>query len=221
MLVDIKPVFTRRGRLPRQKLRRMPDRRFQHTLDYCCVPAVRYDRKKIAQYGLNIEDINLLLKTAFAGSAAGVVYDEEKRFDLVVRFDKNFRNDIEFIKSLYVPLPDGDQITLDKLAHVEIKSGTAQVSRENTKRRITIQFNVRNRDVQSIIEEIRNKLDSKLKLPPGYFITYGGQFENLVAAKERLSIAVPVVLLLIFLLLFFAFRSASRKSDHTIPPKTR
>jgi heavy metal efflux system protein len=169
-----------------------------------------YDRKKIAQYGLNIEDINLLLKTAFAGSAAGVVYDEEKRFDLVVRFDKNFRNDIEFVKNLYVPLPDGDQITLDKLAHVEIKSGTAQVSRENTKRRITVQFNVRNRDVQSIIEEIRGKLDTKLRLPPGYFITYGGQFENLVEAKERLAIAVPVVLLLIFLLLFFAFRSAGQ-----------
>jgi cobalt-zinc-cadmium resistance protein CzcA len=171
---------------------------------------IKYDRKKIAQYGLNIEDINLLLKTAFAGSAAGVVYDEEKRFDLVVRFNQDFRNDIEFIKSLYVPLPDGHQITLDKLAHVELKSGTAQVSRENTKRRITVQFNVRNRDVESIIEEIRNKLDSKLKLPPGYFITYGGQFENLVAAKERLSIAVPVVLLLIFLLLFFAFRSVGQ-----------
>jgi heavy metal efflux system protein len=171
---------------------------------------IKYDRKKIAQYGLNIEDINLLLKTAFAGSAAGVVYDEEKRFDLVVRLDKDFRNDIEFIKSLYVPLPDGDQITLDKLAHVEIKSGTAQVSREDTKRRITIQFNVRNRDVESIIEEIRNKLDSKLKLPPGYFVTYGGQFENLVEAKERLSIAVPVVLLLIFLILFFAFRSVGQ-----------
>jgi heavy metal efflux system protein len=171
---------------------------------------IKYDRTKIAQYGLNIEDINLLHKTAFAGSAAGVVYDEEKRFDLVVRFDKDFRNDIEFIKSLYVPLPDGDQITLDKLAHVEIKSGTAQVSRENTKRRITIQFNVRNRDVQSIIKEIRPVLDKKLNLPPGYFITFGGQFENLVEAKERLSIAVPVVLLLIFLLLFFAFRSVGQ-----------
>ncbi|MEI6348406.1 MAG: CusA/CzcA family heavy metal efflux RND transporter [Bacteroidota bacterium] len=169
---------------------------------------VVYDRKKIAQYGLNINDINNLLKTAFAGNTAGVVYDEEKRFDLVVRFDKEFRNDVDFIKGIYVQLPNGNQITLDQLATIEIKTGTAQVSRESTKRRITVSFNVRNRDVQSIIEEIRTKLDhNKLKLPPGYFITYGGQFENLVAAKERLSIAVPVALLLIFVLLFFTFKS--------------
>ena len=168
---------------------------------------VIYDRKKIAQYGLNIEDINMLLKTAFAGSIAGTVYDEEKRFNLVVRFDTAYRRDFDYIKNLYVPLPKGGQITLNQLASVEIKTGTAQVSRENAKRRITIQFNVRNRDVQSIIEEIRTKLDKAVKLPPGYYFTYGGQFENLVAAKERLSIAVPVVLLLIFLLLYFAFQS--------------
>ena len=167
-----------------------------------------YDRKKIAQYGLNISDINNILKTAFAGNVAGVVYDEEKRFDLVVRFDKEFQNNIDYIKSLYVSLPNGNQITLDQLANIEIKTGTAQVSRETTKRRVTVSFNVRNRDVQSIIEEIKAKLDNnKLKLPPGYYITYGGQFENLVAAKERLSIAVPIALLLIFVLLFFTFNS--------------
>ncbi|MFH0867613.1 MAG: CusA/CzcA family heavy metal efflux RND transporter [Bacteroidota bacterium] len=169
-----------------------------------------YDRKKIAQYGLNIQDINLLLKTAFAGSTAGIVYDEEKRFDLVVRFNKNFRDDIEFIKGLYVPLPNGNQITLDQLASVEIKTGTAQVSRESTKRRITVGFNVRNRDVQSIIEEISKKIDDNLKRSPGYFITYGGQFENLVAANKRLAIAVPVALLLIFILLFFTFKSVKQ-----------
>jgi len=168
---------------------------------------VRYDRKKIAQYGLNIEDINQLLKTAFAGSSAGVVYDEEKRFDLVVRFDKQFRDNIDYIKSLYVPLPDGNQITLDQLATVEIKTGIAQVSRESTKRRITVSFNVRGRDVQSIIEEISPIIDKKVKMPPGYYVTYGGQFENLVAANERLAVAVPVALLLIFILLFFAFKS--------------
>ncbi len=168
---------------------------------------VHYDRKKLAQYGLNIEDINILLKTAFAGSTAGVVYDEEKRFDLVVRFDKQFRNDIDFIKGLYVPLPNGNQIPLEQLASVEVKSGVAQVSRESTKRRITVSFNVRNRDVQSVIKEISTKLDKELKRPPGYYITYGGQFENLVAANKRLSIAVPIALLLIFILLFFAFKS--------------
>ncbi|HBG69923.1 MAG: acriflavine resistance protein B [Bacteroidetes bacterium GWF2_43_63] len=168
---------------------------------------VNYNRKKIAQYGLNIEQINSLLKTAFAGSSAGVVYDEEKRFDLVVRFNKDFRDDIEFVRNLYIPLPNGNQITLEQVADVEMKTGTAQISRESTKRRITVQFNVRNRDVQSIIEEIRAVLDDKLSLPPGYYITYGGQFENLVNANKRLAVAVPVALILIFILLFFTFRS--------------
>jgi cobalt-zinc-cadmium resistance protein CzcA len=168
---------------------------------------IKYNRKKIAQYGLNIEDINMLLKTAFAGSTAGTVYDEEKRFDLVVRFDKKYRDNIDYIKSLYIPLPGGNQITLDQIADIEIRSGTSQVSRESTKRRITVSFNVRNRDVQSIINEIRTLIDKSIKFPPGYYVTYGGQFENLVAANKRLSIAVPVALLLIFILLFFTFRS--------------
>lgn len=171
---------------------------------------VIYNRKKLAQYGLNVSDINLLLKTAFAGSTAGVVFDEEKRFDLVVRFEKQYRNDISYIKSLAVPLPDGDQITLDQLADISIKTGTAQVSREDAKRRITVNFNVRNRDVQSVISEISKKIDKNIKLPPGYFVTYGGQFENLVAAKKRLSVAVPVALLLICMLLFFAFKSVKQ-----------
>ncbi|MEI6853093.1 MAG: CusA/CzcA family heavy metal efflux RND transporter, partial [Bacteroidota bacterium] len=131
---------------------------------------VIYDRKKLAQYGVNVQDINYLLKTAFAGSSAGVVYDEEKRFDLVVRFDEAYRNDMEFIKSLSVPLPSGNHITLDQLASVEIKTGIAQVSRESTKRRISVGFNVRNRDVQSIIEQISPMIDKKIKRPPGYYI---------------------------------------------------
>ncbi len=171
---------------------------------------VVYDRQKLARYGLNIADINMILKTAFAGSNAGTVFDEEKRFDLVVRFDKDFRDDIDFIRNLYIPLPNGNQIPLDQIATIEIKNGTAQVSREDTKRRITISFNVHNRDVQSLIEEISEKIDAKVKMPPGYFVTYGGQFENLVAAKKRLAIAVPVALLLICFLLFFAFRSVKQ-----------
>lgn len=168
---------------------------------------VRYDRKKIAQYGVSIDDINLLLQTAFAGSSAGVVYDEERRFDLVVRFDTNFRDNIESVKNLYVPLPNGNQIPLDQLADVEIKTGIAQVSRESAKRRITIGLNVRNRDVQSVINEINKKIDNTLKLPPGYYVTYGGQFENLVAANNRLAVALPIALLLIFIILFFTFKS--------------
>ncbi|HNW69703.1 MAG TPA: CusA/CzcA family heavy metal efflux RND transporter [Bacteroidales bacterium] len=168
---------------------------------------VVYDRKKLAHYGLNIADVNMLLKTAFAGSSAGVVYDEEKRFDLVVRYDKDYRQDVDFIKSMYIPLPDGNQITLDQIANVEVKNGTAQVSRESTKRRISVGFNVRGRDVESVIEEVRNKIDKQIKFPPGYYVDYGGQFENLVEAKQRLAIAVPVALLLIFILLFFTFHS--------------
>ena len=168
------------------------------------------NRKVIAQYGLNISDINNVLKTAFAGGISGVVYDEEKRFDLVVRFNENFRNDINFIKNLYVPLPNGNQIPLEQLASIEIKEGVAQVSRESTKRRVTIGFNVRGRDVQSVIEEVKDKIDKKVKLPPGYYPTYGGQFQNLEEAKDRLLIAVPAALLLIFILLFFTFNSVKQ-----------
>jgi len=126
---------------------------------------------------------------------------------LVVRFEKEFRQDFDNVKNLYVTLPSGDQISLDQLADVQIKAGPAQISRENTKRRITVGFNVRGRDVESIIKEVRAKIEKSIKLPPGYYVTYGGQFENLVAAKNRLAIAVPVALLLIFVLLFFTFHS--------------
>ena len=168
---------------------------------------IEYNRDKIAQYGLTIADINRIVRTGFAGSSAGVIFEEEKRFDLVVRFEQTYRTDLENVRNLYVPLPSGGQISLDQLADVQIKPGPAQVSRENTKRRITIGFNVRGRDVQTIIAEVQQKLEKNLKLPAGYYITYGGQFENLVTAKNRLAIAVPVALLLIFVLLFFTFHS--------------
>jgi len=125
----------------------------------------------------------------------------------VVRFEKEYRSSLENVRNLYVPLPNGGQISLDQLATVDIKAGPAQVSRENTKRRITVGFNVRGRDVQSIIAEVQKKIKSSLKLPSGYFVTYGGQFENLVAAKNRLAIAVPIALMLIFILLFLTFHS--------------
>jgi len=168
---------------------------------------IEYDRDKIAQYGLNIADINRMVRTAFAGSTAGVIYDEEKRFDLVVRYDQEYRSDPDNVRNIYIPLPKGGQISLDQVATINIKSGPAQVSRENTKRRITIGFNVRGRDVQSTIAEVQKKIDSSLRLPSGYYVTYGGQFENLVAAKHRLAVAVPLALLLIFVLLYFTFHS--------------
>lgn len=169
--------------------------------------SVIYNRDKIAQYGLNIADVNKILRTAFAGNAAGVVFEEEKRFDLVVRFEEGFRKDIENVRHLYFPLPDGRQIPLEEIASIDLKTGTAQVSRENTKRRITVSFNVRNRDVQSIIADIKNVVSRNLKLPSGYYITFGGQFENLLAAQKRLSVAVPIALILIFIMLFLTFHS--------------
>ncbi len=168
---------------------------------------VEFDRDRLAEYGLSVDEVNRVLKAAFAGSQAGVVFDEEKRFALVVRLDKDYRQNLEDVKNLLVALPAGGQIPFDNLAKIEIKSGPAQVSRENTKRRITIGFNVRNRDVQSVISEVSGKIDKNMNLPTGYFINYGGQFQNLRAAKARLSVAVPVALLLIFILLYFTFHS--------------
>jgi cobalt-zinc-cadmium resistance protein CzcA len=171
---------------------------------------VEYNRDRLAQYGLSVEEVNRTLRAAFAGSQAGVVFDEEKRFGLVVRLDKDYRRSLDDVKNLSVALPGGGQIPFDQIANIEIKSGPAQVSRENTKRRITIGFNVRNRDVQSVINEVTKQIDTKVELPTGYYVTYGGQFQNLQAAKARLAIAVPVALLLIFVLLYFTFHSVKQ-----------
>jgi heavy metal efflux system protein len=171
---------------------------------------VDYDRAKLAQYGLSVGEVNRILRAAFAGSQAGVVYEGEKRFGLVVRLDKDFRQTLDDVKNLTVALPRGGQIPFDQIADIAVKSGPAQVSREDTKRRITVGFNVRNRDTESVIDEVTKAIDRNIKLPAGSYITYGGQFRNLEAAKARLAIAVPVALLLIFILLYFAFRSVGQ-----------
>ncbi|MFA5420276.1 MAG: CusA/CzcA family heavy metal efflux RND transporter, partial [Bacteroidales bacterium] len=171
---------------------------------------VDYNRDRLAQYGLSVGDVNEVLRTAFAGSQAGVVFDEEKRFGLVVRLDKDYRQSLGDVKNLSVALPNGGQIPFEQIAAIEIKSGPAQVSRENTKRRITVGFNVRNRDIQSVITEVTKQIDQLVSIPTGYYVSYGGQFENLEAAKERLSVAVPVALLLIFVLLYFTFHSVKQ-----------
>nr|WP_321373533.1 CusA/CzcA family heavy metal efflux RND transporter [uncultured Bacteroides sp.] len=171
---------------------------------------VNYNRDRLAQYGISIDDVNKVLRSAFAGSQAGVVYDEEKRFDLVVRLDKDYRQNLDDVKSLSVVAPNGEQIPFEQLADISIKSGPAQVSREETKRRITIGFNVRNRDVQSVISDVTAKINKQITLPTGYYISYGGQFKNLEAAKDRLAIALPIALLLIFVLLYFTFHSVKQ-----------
>jgi cobalt-zinc-cadmium resistance protein CzcA len=168
---------------------------------------IKYNRMKLAEYELTVEDVNNILKTAFAGSSAGTIYEEEKRFDMVVRLDKQFRRELEDVKNLDISLPCGHLIQLEQLADIQIKEGAAQISREDAKRRITVGFNVRGRDVQSVIEEIQKKIDDKIKFPPGYYVTYGGQFQNLVEANKRLAIAVPAALLLIFVILMFTFHS--------------
>lgn len=168
---------------------------------------VNYDRDKIAQYGLNIQDVNQAINTAFAGGKAGVVFEGERRFDLIVRFEKGSRVDIESIRNMYIPLPEGGQVPVKEVALVDFQEAPAQISRDDTKRRIVIGVNTRGRDVESVVKDIRKVLEERLDLPPGYFITYGGQFENLIEARERLSIAVPVALGLIFVLLFFTFNS--------------
>ncbi|MBO9701435.1 MAG: CusA/CzcA family heavy metal efflux RND transporter [Sporocytophaga sp.] len=168
---------------------------------------VKYKRGKIAQYGLAISDVNDVVRSSFAGAVAGEVFEGEKRFDLVVRLQEPFRRDIKDVKGMYVVLPSGMQIPITEVADIEYSEGPIQISREDTKRRIVIGVNVRDRDVESMVQEISSKLDAKLDLPAGYFVTYGGQFENLVEAKQRLSLAVPVALGLILIILFFTFKS--------------
>jgi multidrug efflux pump subunit AcrB len=168
---------------------------------------IRYNKDKLALYGLKIGDLNKVVRMGFAGETAGVVYEGEKRFDLVVRLDNDSRKDIENLKALFVTLPSGNQIPLEQIADVKYEDGPMQISRENGKRRIVVGFNVRGADVKTVVETIQAKLDEKLKLPEGYYTTYGGQFENLIEANKRLSVAVPVALGLILVLLYFTFKS--------------
>jgi cobalt-zinc-cadmium resistance protein CzcA len=168
---------------------------------------IKYNRAEIAKYGLNISDVNRIVNAAFAGAAAGKVYEGEKRFDLVVRVGSQGRRNLSDVQNLLITTPKGIQIPLYQVAAVDEIEGPNQIQREDAKRRITVGFNVRGRDVQSIVEELQQKINGKVKLAPGYYITYGGAFENLQQAKKRLSIAVPVALLLIFVMLYFAFSS--------------
>ncbi|KAF2331281.1 efflux RND transporter permease subunit [Flavobacterium daemonense] len=168
---------------------------------------IKYDYDKIALYGLNISDINQIIRSSFAGESAGKIYDESKRFDVVVRMDENNRGDITDVSNLFIPLPNGQQVPLSQVASVEYEQGPVQVIREDGKRRITVGLNVRGRDIKSVVEEIQQKLDKNFKLPSGYYVTYGGQFENLIEATQRLSVALPIALGLILILLHFTFKS--------------
>ncbi len=168
---------------------------------------VEYDRDRLAQYGLSVKDVNAVLRAAFAGSQAGVVYEGERRSALVVRLDSDYRQNLEDINGLNLETAGGQMVPLEQVAAIRVTSGPAQVSRENASRRITVGFNVRGRDMQSVVSEVSDAVGTGLQLPVGYYVSYGGEFRNLEAAQKRLTVAVPVALALIFVLLFFTFGS--------------
>jgi cobalt-zinc-cadmium resistance protein CzcA len=168
---------------------------------------VKFDRNKLAQFGLSVDEVNRVLRAGFSGDVAGMVYEKEKRFELVVRLDEKKRQGIEDIKGLYVTTALGKQIPLEQLATIELSSGINQIQRDDAKRRIAVGFNIRGRDVQTIVKELDGKINTQLKFEPGYFLKYGGSFKNLEEAKQRLLVAVPLALALIFLLLYFTFHS--------------
>ncbi|GAB2555411.1 CusA/CzcA family heavy metal efflux RND transporter [Spirosoma areae] len=168
---------------------------------------IKLDRGQLAKFGLNVADVNRTINTAFAGQSAGLVFEGEKRFDLVVRLAAAKRQSINDIRNLFVSSPTGQQIPLAQVAQVSLVQAPNQIQRDNTHRRITLGFNVRGRDVESIVTELQQKVARQVRFPPGYSVTYGGQFENLIDAKKRLGIAVPAALGLIFTLLFFTFHS--------------
>ncbi|MTB50381.1 CusA/CzcA family heavy metal efflux RND transporter [Lewinella sp. W8] len=171
---------------------------------------VDFNYPKMAQYGLQTRDINRVIETAFAGATAGTVYEGERRFDLTVRLQEGNRAGISDVRNLFIPLENGSQVPLREVASVELVDAPMQISRENTNRRIVIGVNVGDSDVETLVRNIQSALDENIDLPAGYYFTYGGQFENLQAASARLSIAVPVALALIFILLFFTFGSFSQ-----------
>ncbi|PRY35016.1 cobalt-zinc-cadmium resistance protein CzcA [Spirosoma oryzae] len=168
---------------------------------------VKFDRDALARFGLSVDEANRSLQAAFAGATAGVVYEGERRYDLVVRLQAQSRQRLEDVQNLLIGTQDDQQIPLSQVADISFQNSVNQIQREDAKRRITVAFNVRGRDVETVVTELQEKINGQIKLPPGYYVTYGGQFQNLQEAKDRLSIAVPVALGLIFLLLFFTVSS--------------
>lgn len=166
---------------------------------------IQYNRLAIAKFGASVAEINRTVQAAYAGSAAGAVFEGDKRFDLVVRLNKEQRGDLNNLGNLMIGVADGLQVPLNELATVELKEGPYQIQREEARRRIMVGFNVRGRDVQTIVQELQEKVKNNIKLPTGYVVSYGGQYENLQNASARLAIALPIALLLIFVLLYFAF----------------
>ena len=171
---------------------------------------IKANRAAIARYGLNVEDVNDVVESLVAGKAAGIVYEGEKRINLVVRLDETTSRDVDTIRNLLLRAPGGAQVPLSQVADISLVEGPAQISREDTRRRIAVELNVRNRDIGSFVTDARQAIDRGVKLPAGYYLTWGGQFENLQRATKRLLIVVPLALFLIFVLLFTTFGSAKQ-----------
>ncbi|MDB5288301.1 MAG: acriflavine resistance protein [Mucilaginibacter sp.] len=166
---------------------------------------VHYNRASLAQYNVSINQVNHIVNAAFAGEKAGNIYEGEKQFDVMLRIADTARSNFDHIGELLINTPNGSQVPLSQLASISIKDGPNQIQREDGERRISVSFNVRGRDVESVVKDLQAKVQQKLKLPPGYHLEYGGQFENLNSAKKRLTVAVPASLFFIFILLYFAF----------------
>ncbi len=168
---------------------------------------IKPDRAAIARYGLNVEDVNDLVESIVAGKKAGQVFEGERRFDLVVRLNENSGRDVETIKNLLLTAPNGSRIALAEIAEIKLVEGAAQITREDTRRRIGVELNVRGRDIGSFVTEAQTAIEKNVQLPPGCYLKWGGTFENLERASARLLIVVPIALFLIFVLLFTTFGS--------------
>ena len=168
---------------------------------------IKPDRAAIARYGLNVEDVNDMVESVVAGKQAGQVFEGEQRFNLVVRLNEDASRNIESIENLLLTAPNGSRVALSEVAEIKLVEGPAQISREDTRRRIGVELNVRGRDIGSFVTEAQAKIEREVQLPPGYYLKWGGTFENLQRASERLLIVVPIALFLIFVLLYTTFNS--------------
>lgn len=171
---------------------------------------IKSDRAAIARYGLNVEDVNDMVESVVAGKDVGQVYEGEQRFNLVVRLNEESGQSIDSIRNLLLTAPNGSRVALSEVADITLTEGAAQISREDTRRRIGVELNVRGRDIGSFVEEAQSKIEKEVQLPPGYYIRWGGTFENLQRASERLLIVVPIALFLIFVLLYTTFGSVKQ-----------
>lgn len=165
-------------------------------------------RPALLRYGLNVSDVQETLSVATGGENAGQVFDGDKRFDIVVRLPETLRNNLSALSRLPIPLSQGGYVPLGEVAKLTVEPGANQISRENGKRRLVVSANVKDRDLGSFVAEVQQKVEQQVKLPPGYWMHYGGTFEQLQSASKRLSLLVPMTLLAIFALLMMTFGSA-------------